>query len=57
MKYKKTEVFAQNLDETDKLAKHRNDFYYPKDNNPLYHFLLSKLTSRESQYFEDAILK
>ena len=33
MKYKNTEVFAQNLDETDKLAKHRNDFFYPKDNN------------------------
>ena len=33
MKYKNTEAFAQNLDETDKLAKHRNDFFYPKDNN------------------------
>ena len=33
MKYKNTEVFAQNLDETDKLAKYRNDFFYPKDNN------------------------
>ena len=33
MKYKKSEAFAQNLDETDKLAKHRNDFFYPKDNN------------------------
>ena len=33
MKYEKSETFAQNLDETDKLAKHRNDFFYPKDNN------------------------
>ena len=33
MKYKNTEVFAQNLDKADKLAKHRNDFFYPKDNN------------------------
>ncbi|MFL3006336.1 MAG: kynureninase [Candidatus Neomarinimicrobiota bacterium] len=40
MKYKNTEVFAQNLDETDKLAKHRNDFFYPKDNkkNELIYF-------------------
>ena len=33
MKYKKTEAFAKNLDEADKLAKHRNDFFHPKDNN------------------------
>ena len=33
MKYKNTEAFAQNLDERDKLAKYRNDFFYPKDDN------------------------
>ena len=33
MKYKKTEAFAKNLDKMDKLAKHRNDFFHPKDNN------------------------
>ena len=33
MKYEKSEAFAKNLDETDKLAKHRNDFFYPKGNN------------------------
>ena len=33
MKYKNTEAFAQILDKIDKLAKHRNDFFYPKDNN------------------------
>ena len=55
MKYKKTEVFAQNLDETDKLAKHRNDFFYPKDNNKneLIYFAGNSLglqTKRVSHY-------
>ena len=34
MKYNNTKAFAQSLDKTDKLAKYRNDFFYPKDNTP-----------------------
>ena len=33
MKYEKSKAFAQNLDGNDKLARYRNDFFYPKDNN------------------------